>query len=136
MARDFPRLFRLLDRVLPARFWVRGHNATGMRHEHFSCDDLEALAGEAFQAERTARRGSLVYALAYLGLCFPPPWLARLWASTCFALMALDYQIAYGRCAYNLIMQFRRQEPASAESRRRSSRATRERSAAAVALRP
>jgi SAM-dependent methyltransferase len=111
MARDFPRLFGLLARLLPAQFWIRGHNATGMRHEHFSCRELESLAGTAFRAERTARRGSLLYGLAYLGLCFPLRRLARFWASACFALMALDYQIPYGPAAYNLIMQFRRQIP-------------------------
>ena len=109
MARDYPRLFRALDRVLPARFWVRSHNAGGARHKHFSCGDLEALAGESFRKERISRRGSFIYALAYLGLCFPPPWFGRCWTSACFALMALDYQIPYGRFAYNVIVQFRRQ---------------------------
>ena len=111
MARDFPRLYGLLARVLPAQFWVRGHNATGMRHEHFNGDELEALAGAAFRAERAARRGSLLYGLAYLGLCFPLRRLKQFWASACFALMALDYQIPYGPAAYNLIMRFRRQIP-------------------------
>lgn len=136
MARDYPRLFRTLDRVLPARFWVRAHNATGMRHEHFGCGDLEQLAGESFRLERAARRGSIVYALAYLGLCFPLAMLGRLWTSACYALMALDYQIAYGPCAYNVIVQFRRRAPVSAESHRRSSRAVRERSEVAAALQP
>lgn len=109
MARDFPPLFALLSRLLPAQFWVRGHNATGARHEHFDCRELKSLAGTCFKAERTARRGSLVYGIAYLGLCFPLRRLTRLWASACFTLMALDYQIPYGPAAYNLIMQFRRQ---------------------------
>lgn len=108
MARDYPRLFRALDRFFPARFWVRSHNAAGARHDHFSRGELERLAGDSFRAERTARRGSFLYALAYLGLCFPPPWLGRPWTAGCFALMALDYQIPYGSWAYNVIVQFRR----------------------------
>lgn len=136
MARDYPRLFRALGRVLPARFWVRAHNATGMRHEHFRCGDLDELAGESFRFERAARRGSVVYALAYLGLCFPVAWLGRLWTAACYALMALDYQIPYGPCAYNLIAEFRRQPSVSVRSRRRSFRATRERSASGAAPRP
>ena len=35
----------------------------------------------------------------------------RAWTSACFALMALDYQVPYGPLAYNVIMQFRREEP-------------------------
>lgn len=116
MARDYPRLFRLLDRLLPARFWIKAHNDSGTRHEHFSVAELKELTGQEFRAERTARRGSLAYALAYLGLCFPPPWFGRLWTSACFALMALDYQVPYGPCAYNLIMQFRRQASAQVRS--------------------
>jgi SAM-dependent methyltransferase len=112
MARDFPRLFALLSRLAPVQFWVRGHNATDARHEHFDCHELKSVAGPSFRAERVARRGSLLYGLAYLGLCFPLRRLQQLWASACFALMALDYQIPYGPLAYNLIMQFRRQVPA------------------------
>lgn len=108
MACDYPRLFRVLDRFFPARFWVRSHNAAGARHDHFSRGDLERLAGDLFRVERTARRGSFLYALAYLGLCFPPPWFGRPWTAGCFALMALDYQIPYGSWAYNVIMRFRR----------------------------
>ncbi len=108
MAQDFPRLFGWLNRWTKVRFWIRGHNATGTRHAHFSRDDLKKLASASFRPERSARRGSLLYAWAYLAICFPLPMLGRLWASACFALMALDYQIPYGPCSYNLIMQFRR----------------------------
>jgi 2-polyprenyl-3-methyl-5-hydroxy-6-metoxy-1,4-benzoquinol methylase len=108
MSQDYPRAFRWLSRWTRVRFWIRDHMACGMRHKHFSRSDLKQLASASFQAERWARRGSLLYALAYLGLCFPPPLFGRLWASACFALMALDYQVAYGPCAYNLIMRFRR----------------------------
>lgn len=108
MAQDYPRLFRFISRLTNIRFWVRGHNATQTRHTHFNRNDLTKLASAGFKPVRAARRGSLLYALAYLAICFPLPLLGRLWASLCFALMALDYQIPYGPCAYNLIMQFRR----------------------------
>jgi hypothetical protein len=59
-------------------------------------------------AERSARRGSLVYALCYLALCFPPRLFSRAWTTACFAAMAADYQVSYGPFAYNLAMQFRK----------------------------
>jgi SAM-dependent methyltransferase len=108
MAADYPRLFRWLSRWAPARFWVRSHNASGDRHQHFGMRALSSLTRDHFEPLRSARRGSLVYAAAYLGLCFPPPVLSRLWASACYALMALDYQISYGPLAYNLAVQFRK----------------------------
>lgn len=118
MAQDHPRLFGWLSRFTRVRFWIRDHNESKLRHEHFSRGELRRLAGPLFQAEGSARRGSLIYALAYLALCFPLPFLGRLWASACFALMALDYQIPYGPCAYNLIMKFRRTaEPAAIDER-------------------
>lgn len=114
MASDYPRCFRVLNALTRVRFWVQGHNATGQRHHHFAARELRELAEEEFVAQRSARRGSLLYAAAYLGLCFPPPVLARTWASLCYAAMALDYQIAYGPLAYNLAMQFRKlAEPAA-----------------------
>ncbi|HJT36492.1 MAG TPA: class I SAM-dependent methyltransferase [Pirellulales bacterium] len=116
MASDYPRLYRALSAATPVRFWVRGHNATGQRHHHFSAADLAALAEGQFVAQRTARRGSLLYGAGYLGLCFPPPLLGRVWASLCYALMALDYQVASGPLAYNLAMQFRKLEYQPAEA--------------------
>lgn len=108
MSQDHPRAFRWLSRLTRVRFWIRDHMASGVRHKHFTRDELRRLAGSGFYTQRSARRGSLMYALGYLGLCFPPPLFGRWWASACFAMMALDYQVAYGPCAYNLIMQFRR----------------------------
>ena len=116
MAADHPRCFRLLNAVARVRFWVRGHNATGQRHFHFTARDLAALAEGQFVAQRSARRGSLLYAAGYLGMCFPPPLLGRAWASLCYALMALDYQVSYGPLAYNLAMQFRKLEQQPAEA--------------------
>ncbi|HEX7447759.1 MAG TPA: class I SAM-dependent methyltransferase [Pirellulales bacterium] len=115
MASDYPRWFGVLNAMTRVRFWVLGHNATGQRHHHFTAGELAALAEGEFAAQRTARRGSLVYAAAYLGLCFPPPWFGRAWASLCYAAMALDYQIAYGPLAYNLAMQFRKLAASPAE---------------------
>jgi 2-polyprenyl-3-methyl-5-hydroxy-6-metoxy-1,4-benzoquinol methylase len=112
-AMDFPRTYGVCSAISPARFWVREHQATGQRHHHFHRQDLERLAGDRFVRTAFARRGGLLYALAYLALCFPPPLLRRLsaWTSACFALMALDYQVSYGPMAYNLIMRFRRTQP-------------------------
>lgn len=110
MASDYPSLYRALSAATRVRFWVRGHNATGQRHHHFSAGDLATLAEGQFVAQRTSRRGSLLYGAGYLGLCFPPPLVGRIWASLCYALMALDYQVAYGPMAYNLAMQFRKLE--------------------------
>lgn len=112
MAADYPRLFRWLSAWAPPRFWVRSHNATGTRHHHFAPHDLRSLTSNDFTPARTARRGSLFYALAYLGLCFPPPVLGRWWASLCYTLMAADYQISYGPLAYNLALQLRKSAPA------------------------
>lgn len=112
MARDYPRLFRWLSAWARPRFWVRSHNATGARHHHFGVRDLWSLTDDGFLPMRSARRGSLLYALAYLGLCFPPPVFGRAWATACYALMALDYQVSYGSLAYNLAMQFRKSMPA------------------------
>ncbi|HEX5447464.1 MAG TPA: class I SAM-dependent methyltransferase, partial [Pirellulales bacterium] len=115
MASDHPRCFRVFNALTRVRFWVRGHNATGARHHHFAARELIELAAGEFVAERRVRRGSLLYAAAYLGLCFPPPLVGRAWASMCYAAMALDYQIAYGPLAYNLAMQFRKLPAAPAE---------------------
>lgn len=77
MASDFPWLYRGLSATTRVRFWVGGHNATGQRHHHFSAADLATLAEGQFVAQRTARRGSLLYGAGYLGLCFPPPLVGR-----------------------------------------------------------
>lgn len=116
MAADYPRAFGLMSRAARVRFWVRGHNFTGTRHHHFGINDLTSLTDEQFAFVRSARRGSLLYAAGYLGLCFPPPGLGSVWASMCYAMMALDYQISYGPLAYNLAVQFRKlaQEPTGA----------------------
>ncbi|MGH7194890.1 MAG: methyltransferase domain-containing protein, partial [Candidatus Saccharimonadales bacterium] len=108
MARDYPRWFRALSALTRVRFWVSGHNATGQRHHHFTARALAECADDEFVAQRSARRGSVLYAAAYLGLCFPPRRFGRAWASLCYAAMAVDYQIAYGPLAYNLAMQFRK----------------------------
>ncbi|HQU46874.1 MAG TPA: class I SAM-dependent methyltransferase [Pirellulales bacterium] len=108
MAADYPRLFRFLSAVCPAQVWVRSHNASGRRHQHFSVADMKQLVDGRMAAVRHSRRGSLAYALAYLALCFPPPVVARAWSTACFAAMAADYQIGYGPLAYNLAMQFRK----------------------------
>lgn len=114
MAADYPRLFRWLGAWARPRFWVRSHNATGARHHHFALGDLRSLTSLDFAPMRSARRGSLLYALAYLGLCFPPPVLGRAWASLCYGLMAADYQVSYGPLAYNLAVQLRKSAPAIA----------------------
>lgn len=108
MAADYPRLFSLLSAFAKPQLWIRGHNATGRRHHHFSTFDLRSLIAGRMTTERVARRGSLLYALCYLGLCFPPRLFARAWESLCCALMAADYEVAYGPLAYNLAMQFRK----------------------------
>lgn len=108
MAADHPRLFALMSSLCKPQIWIRGHNATGQRHHHFSSADLRGLVEGRLTAVRSARRGSLVYALSYLALCFPPRLFARAWTSACFAAMAADYQVSYGPLAYNLAMQFRK----------------------------
>jgi len=108
MAVDRPRLFALLSAMCRPQIWIRGHNSTGERHHHFSVADMKALLDGRMTIERHARRGSLVYALSYLALCFPPRLFSRVWTTTCFAAMAADYQVAYGPLAYNLAMQFRK----------------------------
>ncbi|HVC92584.1 MAG TPA: class I SAM-dependent methyltransferase [Pirellulales bacterium] len=111
LAMDHPRVYTVVSKLLQVRFWVRDHQASGQRHHHFGMDELERLSDGRFEAVAHARRGGLLYGLAYTALCFPPPFLSRLqaWTSACFALMALDYQVPYGPLAYNLIMQFRRE---------------------------
>jgi SAM-dependent methyltransferase len=108
MAADHPRLFALMSGLCNPQIWIRGHNATGQRHHHFSTADLKGLVDGRLAAVRSARRGSLVYALSYLALCFPPPLFSRAWTSICFAAMAADYQVSYGSLAYNLAMHFRK----------------------------
>jgi SAM-dependent methyltransferase len=108
MAADHPRLFALLSGLSNPQIWIRGHNATGHRHRHFSTADLKGLVDGRMNSVRSARRGSLVYALSYLALCFPPRLFSRTWTSTCFTAMAADYQVSYGPLAYNLAMQFRK----------------------------
>lgn len=110
LASDYPRLFAWINRWLHVRFWIRGHQSTGTYHTHFHPDDLEQLADGPFELERSSRRGSLLYALAYCCLCFPPRLFSRAtwWASACYSLMALDYQAAYGPLSYNLMLKFRR----------------------------
>ena len=108
MAADHPRLFALMSNLGKPQIWIRGHNATGHRHHHFSTADLKGLVDGRLTAVRSARRGSLVYALSYLALCFPPRLFSRAWTSACFAAMAADYQVSYGPLAYNLAMQFRK----------------------------
>lgn len=118
MARDFPRAFGLLDRLLHVRFWIRDHLRTGRRHHHFDERQLMAMAGEKLELVRTTRRGSLLYALAYLALCFPP----RRWkdspryAAICLTLMSLDYLIPYGPFSYNLVLEFRKKRAGAAAS--------------------
>jgi 2-polyprenyl-3-methyl-5-hydroxy-6-metoxy-1,4-benzoquinol methylase len=114
LAMDYPRVYGFVSKLSHVRFWVRDHQASGQRHHHFSIDDLLHLSDGRFEAVSHARRGGLLYGLAYTALCYPPPYLSRLqaWTSACFALMALDYQVPYGPLAYNLIMQFRREEAA------------------------
>jgi SAM-dependent methyltransferase len=115
LAMDYPRVNRVLGKLSRARFWIREHQSSGQRHHHFAKGDLERLAGERLQPIGCARRGGLLYALAYLALCFPPPLVGRLraWTSACFSMMAIDYQVPYGPLAYNVIMKFRRKEPAT-----------------------
>jgi SAM-dependent methyltransferase len=108
MAADHPRLFALLSAIAKPQIWIRGHNATGERHHHFSVADMKALVGGRMAVERHTRRGSLMYALCYQALCFPPRLFSRAWTTTCFTAMAADYQVAYGPLAYNLAMQFRK----------------------------
>jgi SAM-dependent methyltransferase len=108
MAADHPRLFSFISGLFKPQIWIRGHNATGQRHHHFSVSDLKALVDGRLTAERTARRGSLVYALCYLALCFPPRLFARAWTTACFTAMAADYQLSYGPISYNLAMMFRK----------------------------
>lgn len=108
MAADHPRLFSLISGLFKPQIWIRGHNATGHRHHHFSVTGLKALVDGRLTAERTARRGSLVYALCYLALCFPPRLFARVWTTACFTAMAADYQVSYGPLSYNLAMMFRK----------------------------
>ena len=115
MAADYPKLFALLCRCLRPQIWIRQHNATGQRHRHFAVGDLKDLIAGRMTEVRHARRGSLVYALSYLALCFPPRFFSRLWTSACFAAMAADYQLSYGPLAYNLAMQFRKPLEASYE---------------------
>ncbi|HET6879079.1 MAG TPA: class I SAM-dependent methyltransferase [Pirellulales bacterium] len=110
MAADHPRLFAVLSACCRPQTWIRGHNATGQRHHHFSMSDLENLVADRMKAVRHARRGSLGYALSYLALCFPPRILSRLWNPLWFTAMAADYQLSYGPLAYNLAMQFRKPE--------------------------
>ncbi|HWB09613.1 MAG TPA: class I SAM-dependent methyltransferase [Pirellulales bacterium] len=108
MAADHPRLFSLFSALSKPQTWIRGHNATGQRHHHFSTADLKGLVDGRLAAVRAARRGSFVYALCYLALCFPPRFFSRVWTTACFAAMAADYQVSYGPMAYNLAMQFRK----------------------------
>ncbi len=112
LAMDYPRIYGFVSKLSQVRFWIRDHQASGRRHHHFGMEDLQRLSDGRFEAVSHARRGGLLYGLAYTALCFPPPFLSRLqaWTSACFALMALDYQVPYGPLAYNLIMQFRREE--------------------------
>ncbi|HUY31144.1 MAG TPA: class I SAM-dependent methyltransferase [Pirellulales bacterium] len=114
LAMDYPTVYKVVSKLSRVRFWIRDHQASGERHHHFGKGELERLADGRFEPVAFARRGGLIYGLAYSALCFPPPFLSRLqaWTSACFALMALDYQMPYGPLAYNLIMQFRREEPA------------------------
>lgn len=116
LARDYPRAFRLLTRWTHVRFWIRQHNESGHRHSHFRTDDIVRLVGENFEVARIARRGSILYALAYLMLCFPLRVLknSRLWTAVCFGCMAADYLIPYGAASYNLALELRRR-PATAE---------------------
>lgn len=115
MAADYPRLFRLLSALCRPQIWVRSHNGTGDRHHHFSVADMKQLVDGRMTVERSARRGSWPYALAYLALCFPPRVVARAWSTVCFTAMAADYQISYGPLAYNLAMQFRKPEVEAGE---------------------
>lgn len=108
MAADYPRLFAWLSAFTRPQPWITGHNATGRRHHHFSISDMRNLIAGRLTTERVTRRGSLPYSLFYLGLCFRPRRLARLWTMACGAAMAADYQISYGPLAYNLAMQFRK----------------------------
>ncbi|HEV3343697.1 MAG TPA: class I SAM-dependent methyltransferase [Pirellulales bacterium] len=117
MAADHPRLFALFSALGKPQIWIRGHNATGERHHHFSLSDLKGLVDGRMAAVRSARRGSLVYALCYLALCFPPRLFSRAWTTACFTAMAADYQVSYGPLAYNLAVQFRKPiAPAMPES--------------------
>lgn len=108
MATDYPRLFALFSAWARPQPWIRGHNATDRRHHHFSISDMQNLIAGRMTTERVLRRGSLVYALSYLGLCFPPRIFARAWSTLCCAIMAADYEVTYGPLAYNLAMQFRK----------------------------
>lgn len=110
MAADYPRLFAFLSAWTKPQHWIKAHNATGRRHHHFSVADMHNLVAGRMTTERITRRGSLVYALCYLGLCFRPRLFPRSWAAACFTAMAADYQVSYGPLAYNLAMQFRKSE--------------------------
>ncbi|HVX09769.1 MAG TPA: class I SAM-dependent methyltransferase [Pirellulales bacterium] len=108
MAADHPKLFKLLSGRFRPQIWIREHNAGGQRHRHFSLQELQELVDGRMSVERQARRGSLIYALSYLALCFPPRLVARLWTAACFTAMAADYELSYGPLAYNLAVQFRK----------------------------
>lgn len=108
MAADYPRLFSLLSWFCKPQLWIKGHNATGRRHHHFSVSDIKRLVAGRMTVVRHARRGSFLYGLCYLALCFPPRVLSRVWNTVCFAAMAADYQVAYGPLAYNLAIQFQK----------------------------
>lgn len=108
MAADYPWLFALLSRWAKPQLWIDGHNATGRRHHHFSVSDMKRLVAGRMKTIRHARRGSFLYGLCYLALCFPPRILSRFWNTLCFTAMAADYEVSYGPLAYNLAMQFQK----------------------------
>lgn len=108
LARDFPRCYRMLSRILCPQFWVCAQGASAQRHEHFTASELSALAASQFTLARVARRGGPAYAVAYLAASFPPPGGGKYWTSACFAAMAVDYEMPYGPLAYNLAIEFRR----------------------------
>jgi SAM-dependent methyltransferase len=110
LSADYPRLFALLSAWAKPQLWIDGHNATGRRHHHFTVSDMKRLVAGRMQMMRHARRGSFLYGLCYLALCFPPRVLGHVWNTLCFTAMAADYEISYGPLAYNLAIQFQKPE--------------------------
>jgi SAM-dependent methyltransferase len=108
LAVDFPRAYRLLTAVGRTQFWIQFYQPGKPRHEHFRISELSELASPTFELVRYARRGSVVYGLAYLAASLPPPGCGAIFNALCFAIMALDYQVPYGPFSYNLAIEFRK----------------------------
>lgn len=104
-------IFSILDpnHFHPARAILKiiGRRAQPI-HRHYSLERLVAVLGDNFEVQRVSRTGSLATAICVLLVQFSKLTRSRKLEEIFNLIGAYDYQLEYGRAAYNLAISARK----------------------------